>query len=138
MLFRRLVFAALAVVSLSALAATQGTPLTVPLPLFPANNWWNPDISNAPVDDDSGDYISFIGINQTAHPDFGGDDGEGGVYGFPYIVVDGNQPKLTVDFVLYPGQSDGVGVPFYPVPSLGDQHVRMDRGRTGRNGRSAR
>ncbi|HEU4889466.1 MAG TPA: hypothetical protein VFV49_16395 [Thermoanaerobaculia bacterium] len=114
----RLLSAALLILaSFSAFAATQGTPIPVPLPLFPANNWWNLDISNAPVDDDSADYISFIGgILQQAHPDFGGDDGEGGVYGFPYIVVDGSQTKKTVDFVLYPGQSDGVGVPFYPVP----------------------
>ena len=118
MLFRRLVFAALVLVSLSALAATQGTPIPVPLPLFPANNWWNLDISNAPVDPNSAAFLPFMGgANRELHPDFGGDDGEGGVYGMPYIIVDGSQPKLTVDFVLYPGQSDGVGVPFYPVPS---------------------
>jgi hypothetical protein len=105
-------------VSVSAFAATQGTPIPVPLPLFPANNWWNLDVSNAPVDGDSADYISFLGgIAQQAHPDFGGDDGEGGVYGFPYIVVDGSQTKKAVDFVLYPGQSDGVGQAFYPVPN---------------------
>lgn len=115
--FRNLLGVLAVVCSFAAFAATQGTPIPVPLPLFPANNWWNLDISQAPVDNDSDDYISFLGgINQRMHPDFGGDDGEGGVYGFPYIVVDGNQAKKTVDFVLYPGQSDGVGVPFYPVP----------------------
>ncbi|MFL6244606.1 MAG: hypothetical protein ACJ74H_01175 [Thermoanaerobaculia bacterium] len=115
---RRFLIAVLVVFPVIAFAATQGTPIPVPLPLFPANNWWNLDISNAPVDDDSDDYINFLGgIGQNAHPDFGGDDGEGGVYGFPYIVVDGSQTKKTVDFVLYPGQSDGVGQAFYPVPN---------------------
>lgn len=115
--FRRLLFVTLMVCSISALAATQGTPIPGPLPLFPANNWWNLDISNAPVDSNSASYITFIGgSNRQVHPDFGGDDGEGGVYGFPYIVVDGTQAKKTVDFVLYPHQSDGVNQPFYPVP----------------------
>ncbi len=115
----RLILAAtlLTLVSVSAFAATQGTPLKVPLPLFPANNWWNLDVSNAPVDTNSTAYLPFMGgAGRELHPDFGGDDGEGGVYGFPYIVVDGNQTKKTVDFVLYPGQSDGVGQAFYPVP----------------------
>ncbi len=117
MFFRRLLSAALILTSISALAATQGTPLTVPLPLFPANNWWNLDISNAPVAPNSAAYLPFMGgATRELHPDFGGDDGEGGVYGFPYIVVDGSQTKKTVDFVLYPGQSDGVGQAFYPVP----------------------
>jgi hypothetical protein len=118
MRFRPVLIAVLLVlVSASAFAATQGTPIPVPLPLFPANNWWNLDISNAPVDTNSAAYLPFMGgANRELHPDFGGDDGEGGVYGFPYIVVDGSQTKKTVDFVLYPGQSDGVGQAFYPVP----------------------
>ena len=104
---RVLVATLLLLVSLTASAATQGTPLTVPLPLFPANNWWNLDVSNAPVDTNSAAYLPFMGgAGRELHPDFGGDDGEGGVYGFPYIVVDGSQTKKTVDFVLYPGQSD--------------------------------
>jgi hypothetical protein len=28
----------------------EGAAPTVPLPLFPSNNWWNLDISSAPVD----------------------------------------------------------------------------------------
>jgi hypothetical protein len=116
---RILAVALLVLIAANALAApTQGGPIAVPLPLFPANNWWNIDISNAPPDNDSAAYITFLGgINQQVHPDFGGDDGEGGVYGFPYIIVDGSQPKKTVDFVLYPSQSDGVGQSFYPVPN---------------------
>jgi hypothetical protein len=113
----------LALASVTAFAATQGGTMPVPLPLFPANNWWNTDVSAAPLDLDSDDYIDFIGLTQRLHPDFGGDAGDGDVYGFPFIVVDGAQPKKTVSFVLYPGQSDGVGVPFYPVP---DEAITMN------------
>ena len=35
----------------------------------------------------------------------------------PYAVVDGTQPRLVVDFVWYGDESDGEGVPFYPIPS---------------------
>lgn len=101
----------------------QGAPIPVPLPLFPQNNWWNLDITNAPVDPSSSTYINFIGPTKGMHPDFGGDAGDGDVYGFPYIIVDGSQPKLTVDFVEFGHQSDGenhdtgVSFPFYPIPA---------------------
>jgi hypothetical protein len=101
----------------------QGGPIPVPLPLFPSNNWWNLDITNAPVDSNSASYITFIGATKGMHPDFGGDAGDGDVYGFPYILVDGSQTKLTVDFVEFGHQSDGenhdtgVSFPFYPVPT---------------------
>ena len=39
--------------------------------LFPADNWWNQDISTAPVDPQSNAYIDFIGRTRGAHPDFG-------------------------------------------------------------------
>jgi hypothetical protein len=100
----------------SAAAATQGGPIPVPLPLFPANNWWNTDISAAPVDVNSAAFIMFIGgTSRPAHPDWGGDVGDGTLYGFPFIIVDGAQAKKTVTFAT-PTESDGVGVPFYPIP----------------------
>ncbi len=103
------------------LGPVEGGALPTPLPLFPPDNWWNIDISGAPVDPGSADFISFInnGGTRPLHPDFGGEvsPGSAEVYGMPYAVVDGTQPKLTVDFVLYPDESDGVGVPFYPIPA---------------------
>ena len=123
MLRRFSLLVVLLLASVTASAATQGGAIPVPLPLFPANNWWNVDVSAAPLDPDSDDFIQFIGVNQIAHPDFGGDAGDGDVYGMPFIVVDGAQPKKTVTFVLYPGQSDGVGVPFYPIP---DEAITMN------------
>ena len=99
----------------------EGGALPGPLPLFPPDNWWNLDISGAPVDANSAGFISFInnGSIRHLHPDFGGEvfPGSAQVYGMPYAVVDGTQPQLTVDFVLYPDESDGVGVPFYPIPT---------------------
>jgi len=106
-----------------ALAATQGGPLPGPLPLFPSTNWWNADVSLAPVDANSASYISFIGPTRTLHPDFGGEVYPGSVetYGMPYVVVRSSQPKRAVEFD-YAGESDGVdhstglSFPFYPVP----------------------
>ena len=104
----------------------QGAAPPGPLPLFPPDNWWNVDISAAPVDSNSASYIAFInnGGTRHLHPDFGGEVSTGsvGIYGMPYAVVDGTQPKQAVTF-QYWGESDGVdystgqGLPFYPIPS---------------------
>ena len=98
-----------------------GGALPGPLPLFPPDNWWNTDISAAPLDPGSAAFISFInnGGTRRLHPDLGGtvSPGSAQTYGMPYAVVDGTQPKLTVHFRAYPGESDGVGVPFYPIPA---------------------
>lgn len=101
--------------------------MPVPLPLFPANNWWNTDVSSAPVDPNSANFINFIGSNVGLHPDFGGNSGDADfpIYGFPFIVVEGSQPKLTVTFgdEDVRMECDGVdhntntSIPFYPVPS---------------------
>ncbi len=101
------------------LGPIQGGALPGPLPLFPADNWWNVDISAAPIDPNSTNFINFVGVTRGLHPDFGGEvsPGSAQVYGMPYAVVDGTQPKVQVNFVLYPGQSDGVGVAFYPIPT---------------------
>src|SRR5262249_44343763 len=96
-----------------------------PFPLFPATNWWNPDVTALPVDPGSASYISFLNTPSTRHlhPDFGGEVSPGSVdiYGMPYVVVDGTQPKKAVQF-LYSDESDGVdhatntSFPFYPIP----------------------
>jgi hypothetical protein len=57
------------------------------------------------------------------HPDFGGLESPGSqnIYGMPYVVVTGYQPKVAVEFD-YAGESDGVNhatghsYPFYPIP----------------------
>jgi hypothetical protein len=109
----------------AAIAATLNGALPTPLPLFPSDNWWNTDISAAPIDPSSANYIAFVnnGTTRRLHPDFGGEASPGSVqiYGFPYIVVDGTQTKRTVQF-QYSDESDGVNhttdqsFPFYPIP----------------------
>jgi hypothetical protein len=95
-----------------------------PLPLLPADNWWNVDVSQAPLDANSASFISFInnGGSRRLHPDWGGSAGDPGdptaIYGIPYIVVPGNQPLVPVTFG-YDDESD-VGAPGrppgYPIP----------------------
>jgi hypothetical protein len=112
----------LAVASLVAASELGGT-LPGPLPLFPPDNWWNLDISAAPVDPSSPSYIAFIGATRRLHPAFGGEASPGSqeIYGFPYAVVDGTTALQTVQF-QYADESDGVNhstgesVPFYPIP----------------------
>jgi hypothetical protein len=103
--------------------AVRNGALPGPLPLFPADNWWNQDISQAPVDPRSSEFITFIGPTRGMHPDFGGTESPGSqnIYGMPYVVVAGAQPKVAVQFD-YADESDGVNhqtgqsYPFYPIP----------------------
>jgi hypothetical protein len=110
-----------------AMDASRGGALPQPLPLFPADNWWNLDISNWPVDANSANFISFInnGGTRRLHPDFGGLAGTGNaIYGMPYAVVTnvGNADLKPVQF-QYSDESDGVdhstdtSFPFYPIPA---------------------
>jgi hypothetical protein len=102
-------------VSCAALAQpVRNGELPPPLPLFPPMNWWNTDIASAPIDANSGAYIAFIGATRGMHPDFGGDSGDPSapIYGMPYIVVAGTQPRVGVTFE-YDDESDHDG---YPIP----------------------
>jgi hypothetical protein len=115
--------AALSLIIVLVAASIEGGALPPPLPLFPPDNWWNLDVSTAPVDPGSAALINFIGTTRGMHPDFGGDVSTGSVevYGFPYAVVDGTLTKLAVQF-QYADESDGVNhttgasIPFYPIP----------------------
>ncbi|MGH9370831.1 MAG: hypothetical protein ACRD15_04805, partial [Vicinamibacterales bacterium] len=88
--------------------------------VFPATNWWNRDISTAPVDSRSVQLIDFISGRTAAdptvvrrlHPDFGPPP-----YGIPYVVVAGDQARISLTFD-YADESDlGInGLAGYPVP----------------------
>jgi hypothetical protein len=118
--------ASLAFAQCPAAVPVEGAAPPGPLPVFPSDNWWNTDVSAAPVDINSAGYIAFInnGGTRRLHPDFGGEVSPGSVdiYGMPYVIVDGTQPKLAVTF-NYWDESDGVnystgqGIPFYPIPA---------------------
>ena len=81
--------------------------------LFPDDNWWNQDISSAPVDPQSSNYIAYVGNSRTSHPDFGPPP-----YGIPYIGVGGDQPRVPIAFTAYGSESDGGfgGEAGYPIP----------------------
>lgn len=116
--------AAVRAATASAMAPRLEASLPGPPPLFPATNWWNTEIAAAPVDPGSAAFLAYVnqGGVKHLHPDFGGTLADGiSIYGFPYIVVDGAQTKLTVSFAQ-PSESDGVThpgdvpYPFYPIP----------------------
>jgi len=109
-----------ALVTLLIWAQIRGGDLPAPLPLFPPTNWWNSDISAAPLDPNSPAFINYIGITRKLHPDFGGDSGDPSapIYGMPYVIVSGTQPLVPVAFD-YDDESD-LGAPGrppgYPIP----------------------
>src|SRR6185436_15013395 len=97
--------------------------------LFPPDNPWNQDISNAPVDPNSAQIIAAIGSDAQLHPDFG-TVYRGTPNGIPYVVVAGSQPMVSINLTSYASESDPGP---YPVPrnapieggpnSNGDRHV---------------
>ncbi len=116
---------ALAAVCVVTLAGAGGVVLTEPLTgrqVFAAANWWNADISEAPVDAASRGIIDFISGRTAAnpaatrrlHPDFGAPP-----YGIPYVVVSGDQPRVPLALLAYAGESDAgaPGLPGYPIPA---------------------
>jgi hypothetical protein len=97
--------------------------------VLPADNPWNQDISNAPVDPNSATLIASIGLNTGLHPDFG-TIWNGAPNGIPYQVVSGAQLKVPITFTAYGDESDPGP---YPIPAnapieggaagTGDRHV---------------
>ncbi|HEY2759579.1 MAG TPA: IPT/TIG domain-containing protein, partial [Pirellulales bacterium] len=83
--------------------------------LFPADNPWNQNISNAPLVANSAAIISHIGASIKMHPDWGDDNPANGtapLYGIPVNVVHGNSTaKVNVSIDNYPDESDIAGVP---------------------------
>ena len=84
----------------------SGVPAIGGCPIFPADNPWNTDISNAPVDT-SHDYIGSLG-SMTLWPDFGGN----GQYGIPWVSVPFSQPLVPISFDVADESDPGP----YPVP----------------------
>jgi hypothetical protein len=84
--------------------------------LFPSDNPWNQQITNAPVAATSAaimnNIISLYG-NGHLHPDFGQDyHTSQDLYGIPYNIVHGNStPRTNVVIDAYASESDLVAVP---------------------------
>lgn len=127
---RRFVF--LLLVACAAFGQQRGGELPQPLPLFPPTNWWNTDISSAPVDPNSAGFLNFVGARRGMHPDFGGDSGDADapIYGFPYVLVPGSQPLVPVVFD-YDDESDFAAPgrpPGYPIPEEAKTQQRWIEG----------
>src|ERR1700730_13765200 len=68
----------------ASLAARLEASMPGPWPLFPPNNWWNTEVSAAPIDPGSAAFINYInqGGVKHLHPDLGGTLSDGiGIYG---------------------------------------------------------
>ncbi len=107
------------------MSSGQGASLNGFVP-FTASNFWNTDITSAPVDPNSGTIITNWVGSVNVHPDWGNDP----TYGIPYVVVDGNQPLVGVNLQAYGDESDPGPMPVpanAPVEggssSSGDRHV---------------
>jgi hypothetical protein len=92
--------------------------------VFPADNWWNQEITGLDVHPRSDTYIDSIGRSDTMHPDFGG------IYqdvliGIPYAVVPGDTPRVPVSFDAADESDPGPYPipPNVPVEAGGDRHV---------------
>ena len=116
----------------AAQAPARGGALPPPLPLFPLDNWWNADISHAPIDPNSAAFITYLGASRGMHPDFGGDSGDPSAptYGMPYITVSASQPLVPVAFD-YDDESDYAApgrTPGYPIPNEAKSQQRWIEG----------
>jgi hypothetical protein len=79
--------------------------------VFPANNYWNADISKLDVHPKSGQWMRHMSRGVDLHPDFGPSYGEQPVpYGIPITVVRGSHKKVHVGF-RYARESDRVRYP---------------------------
>jgi hypothetical protein len=114
----------------SGMTAGQLTSLNGFVP-FQSTSLWNTDISAAPVDPNSANYINFIGSTVTLHPDFGSGTFHNQTLGIPYQVVAGTQAKVPVTLGAFFDESDPGPEPIpsnaliegYPKPGNGDRHV---------------
>ena len=100
--------------SCSGMSLGRGANLNGFIP-FPADNAWNQDISNAPVDPNSSNIINYIGVNTPLHPDFGAGLYDGQTMGIPYDIVSGS-PFVNIKYTAYGSESDPVPCRFRKTP----------------------
>jgi hypothetical protein len=101
---------------------------------FPLDNWWNLDMSAAPVDPNSATIIATIASYESTggrlHPDFTPS------YGIPYCVVDASTPLVPITLsntsesdAGYPGGPTG-----YPIPAAATTNLRYIENAGGTDG----
>jgi hypothetical protein len=96
---------------------------------FPADHVWHADVSRLPVHPSSAAWVTSMGADRKAHPDFGSGLIDGAPFGIPVTTVPSGQAKVPVSFE-YRSESDPGP---YPVPAkalveggpnaTGDRHV---------------
>jgi len=90
-------------------ALPQNVPVLGGCSVFPADNPWNTDISQSPVDPNSANYLADMNAGSTnLHPDFGSDPH----YGIPVTLAPPKTPLVPMKFFAYPDQSDPGPYPF--------------------------
>jgi hypothetical protein len=113
--------------------AVAGTsPPGASCPVFPADNVWNTDISQLPVNANSNAWLGSMNAGSTnLHPDFGSSGDPSAPYGIPYAVVTDAHPKVPVTF-QFADESDKGPYPFGPETPIegganatGDRHAIM-------------
>jgi hypothetical protein len=78
---------------------------------FPANSWWQADISKLPVHAKSDDWMNSMDKSRNIWPDFGPSYGViNGPYGIPITIVSNATPTVPVKF-FYAAESDKVRYP---------------------------
>lgn len=114
---------------LALLAAAVLAPTVAGCPVFSADNPWNRRVDRLPVARNSATLIRSIGLDARFHADFGSGTWDGGPIGIPYVVVDGDQPRVKVTFD-YADESDRGPYPIPPTAPIeggrqadGDRHV---------------
>jgi hypothetical protein len=105
--------------------------------VFPADNWWNTDISALPRHERSDAWMRHMSPRSRLHPDFGPAFGAQRMpYGIPVTVVGGDHRKHQVRFT-YASESDRVRYPLGNDTKIeggwnsgGDRHaIIVDRSR---------
>ena len=100
--------------------------------ILPADNPWNQDVSKLKVHAKSRQWIDSMGVDKPLFPCFGADY-MGAPNGIPYVVVEGNAPKQSVQFE-YPDESEKGPYPIPKIPPIeggpnapqdSDRHVLM-------------
>jgi hypothetical protein len=96
--------------------------------VFPSDNPWNQDISELPVHPNSAAFVASVGEDAHMHPDFG-TEWEGAPIGIPYVIVQGDQARVPVEFE-YADESDPGPYPVPPDAPIeggpdadGDRHI---------------
>jgi hypothetical protein len=114
----------------TAQAAARKLPGTNCTP-FPANSWWQADISKLPVHTRNKAWMSNMQSSRNIWPDFGPSFGAiPGPYGMPITIVSNTDPVASVKF-LYAAESDKVRYPLGPRTKVegfnwtapGDRHT---------------